>query len=561
MLAGRTTPLIVTLILLVATVGSAPAATSSQKWRPIRPEAPAQRLQLKNFDPASKPADEGRTWTRVSVGDTLVFRYRGSGQFRLDARPVLEDEAEEATLRYGLRFGHEPPRRFRRHSTFGGNYRIAPLSPSSTISDAVLLGDLDRNTIELSPDQQTIYFFLRKKGAKEALVRGLVRGEVERLNIAYRDGKKSSGGEWSFDAALGGAGYTSNVYLAPKNGVAASGAGFWPAEVDLRYRNRESLPFRFTADYSFDGRFYNDPILDERRHSVQLEQEWDFGRALGMRNVQFTLSERMKTKDDTFFGRGATDEFETSGLNGRVPFGNRFDYTEWTGEGALAFRTAENFEVTTTFRARRRDYDNDYSDDPTIYSLDQNRFEIGTRLAWELSKSTTLSLDASMEAQNYDEKFSRDLQGVNVVTEPTRLRRWPIEVGLRYRPRLGFQARASLGLLVTQDLYQGYWDRTSSIYRAELGWKFTRRNRINAWVRGSSTSYDSARVGYLLTNSLGVTNPIRDKSSLRLGIEGEYGLYRNADLVLSYSYENLDNNSPLFAYQRSEVLGGIVVKY
>jgi hypothetical protein len=547
-------PILLGLVALTLSLSTS-LAQAAEPWRSIRPDEPAIRLELRNIDPAVKAANENRTWIRAALGDTLVFRYRGVGEFRLDARPVMAAGESQAIVRYGVRFGTGEPRRFLRRSKVAGRYGLRGNSNGQSLPTSSRLGQVDRNTLSLDPSQQTIFVFLRSDGADEILVRGLVRGDVERLNTAYNDGPKSSRGEWSFDAAIGGGGYTDNAYLAPKNGVPTQGAGFWPADVGLRYRNREGLPFRFTADYEFGGRFYNDPILDERRHSAQLEQRWDFGRWGGLRDVQFTLSEGFKSKDDTFFGRGATDEFETSSVNGIISLADRFDFTDWEGEGELAFQASPTFAITTNARARRRNYDNDYSDDLRIDSLDQTRFDFDVEFAWEVTPSTTLSLDGGLELRNYDEKFSRDLSGANVIAEPTRLRRWPVEIQAEYAPKAGLQLSASLGSLVTRDLYVGYWDRSSVIYGGELGWKFSRRNQVSAWFRGSQTNYDNATVGF------DPVNVIRDKSTVRFGVDAEYGLYRNADLIFEYSYEDLANNSPLFAYTRSEFVGGLVVKY
>jgi len=532
-------------ILMAAIIGGLGVDSAvAEPWRSIRSRAAGPLYQLAITTGSVSDARKDLRWERLDLGDTLVFDCAGATELQIQMRAIVSTPSDRIAFRYGMAIGGAS-RRFLRHARFDGFFYLSDAATGVILPDRVLLGDLDRMSVETrSATEARIY--LGGDEPQAALIRFVVRGgEPEHRDVAMR-------GEVSFDFALGGAGYESNAYLAPKTGVAPEGKTFWPADVTAEYRNRHGLPFDLRARYEFVGRFFEDPILDERRHAVETRERWDFGRRGRARDVELTLTQDLLTKNDTFFGRGDFEEFQTAGSTN---LSDRFDYAE--GRLGSALLTEWSRSVSTHIDAAwaRRNYDEDYVEQSDIYSLDQNRWEGGARLVWKPRPAFELSVRAALERVDYDEKFSRDRAGTEIVTEPAQYRSWPLEIELRRRASVGIQARLSFGWTKTEDLFGAYWDNSERRYRAGLGWKHASGHSLSADLRGSYKNYDIARVNY------NTANPLRKKDRTAIELNAFYSVRPGLGLLLNWSSEDRGNNTDLFAYDRSELFGGLVYRY
>ncbi|MBD3220783.1 hypothetical protein GF314_06035 [bacterium] len=109
----------------------------------------------------------------------------------------------------------------------------------------------------------------------------------------------------------------------------------------------------------------------------------------------------------------------------------------------------------------------------------------------------------------------------------------------------------ALGVLVTRDLHEGYWDRQTRIVLAEVGWRSRADWELELRVRRSISDYDRSTVG----NDPGA--PLREKDSWRVRLQGEAPL---SDAVLvfgAWNLEDLENNCRTFAYSRGTVVIGV----
>lgn len=547
-----------TLAFLLAALlsGSLVASSAAEPWRPVRPENPELRVRLRSLPTATEQVHQDRTWSRIAVGDTLLFRARGEGELRIDLRPVIEDDSYDGVVRYGIAYDDGGVRRFLRRSQAAGNYAVRSVAAEPGDESRWGLGALDRQVLETPSGLRSFRIFLREEGAPVALVRCLVRGGLERTNPIYLDeSDEEDPRQWSWEVRAGAAGYTDNAYLSPKTGPATRDAAFWPLRAEIGMDWEEGLPFELELDYRFEGRFFDDPILDERNHRLSAEQVLDYGPLGRFDDVELSIQQTLRTKDDTFFGRGDIEEFETGSDPATLSLADRFDYRQAELGAELLLEPGADWEWELATEWHRRDYDEDYPAQTEIYALDQHRFRWSTEVRWELRPDTELHLETGLRLRHYDEKFSRRADGTEVVDEPTRLRRWPLSLELRHRPPRGLQLRLELASLVTRDLYEGYWDRRTLLTRAEIGWEFAGGHHLEGGVRWADTDYHTSRVGF------DATGPLRRKESLQWSLEGEVLLWPRVSLVFEGEYEDRDNNSPLFAYERIEAVAGLVVRW
>lgn len=87
------------------------------------------------------------------------------------------------------------------------------------------------------------------------------------------------------------------------------------------------------------------------------------------------------------------------------------------------------------------------------------------------------------------------------------------------------------------------------------GWKWKHGNGLRLKLSRSVDSYKNATVGY------DPSQPLREKTTLRLGVDAQYVLTPRVSLALIYDYLDQDNNSPLFAYSRWQFSNGFIVRY
>ena len=529
------------LIVLVAALAMPAQATQdwarveSTLWVPIPASGPGVTVKLVE--------DTGEfvrgTWRMIAPGDTLHFAVRGTGMLRLETRAVLGADESSSEFRIGVRTAPSTVRALLRRSD-GAQDLVAVRESTGEV--AIRAATLDRWETELVAGSQGIDVFLRENREHPVLARVLARGELERPAPAP---SRKSRVRWDFQAGLLGAGFDSNAYLAPSDSNSAETALFWPAEffAGTRIGAARNLELRF--DYSFDGLFYGDTILNEYRHRVEARQSWSrvsFG-PLGEAVIEF--EQRLRTKNRTYFGRGYNEEIETAAGNPPAEDGflaDRYDWREgWVGVDVMV-GDREGIGYGATVGFVRRDYVEDYESDPDTYSLDQGGVAGALRVEWRNEANTWARFSAGVRDRRYDEKFARDINGATVRSVESHLVYWPVEIDFGQRPHLGLRWRGGIERERIVDLYQGYWDRTAWRVSAVGTWAFRGGHRLDARVRRSVTNYDRSRVGNI------PTGPIREKDTWLIGAEGNYALGRHWRVRASLDLKDRNNNSPEFEY-------------
>ena len=509
------------LPLLLAMV---PAAQAS--WIPLAPTAEVQRVRI---------SGETGDWTRLADGDTLEFVVRDAEQVRLRTRARVGDSAPRV-FRIRVEMPDGTVRRLRRTAEREGT--LAVLSSSS--SRSVELTERDDWTDSTAAHGRVRVYLAG--GEPEVFVRLL----ISRSAAARAEMERSKRVPWRANVELEAAaiGLDSNAYLAPTDLGGEESAWFWPLHLGVGFDAPSNETVDWGFDYAFDGRFHEASILDEKRHRLRAEQDFAWDPVWTLR-----LEERLRTKDDTYFGRGEFEERETGSdviPGATVSLRDRFDWTEARMRAEVERDANSTWRLASQVWWIRRNYSEDYDAEPNIYSLDQNRLGFGVEAERRLDDEWSLQARGALRYWKYDEKFARDVNGAEQSDVQTRLRRWPLEVSIERRQRRGLSASLGLGVLVTQDLEAGYWDRKTWSTTITSDWRGDRGLKIGLRVRRSNTDYDRARLDNLPTSEL------RKKDSWRVGFDARRDLGRDWRLRAELDFEALDNNSRDFAYERSE---------
>ena len=396
------------LIVLVAFLATPAQATQdwirvdSTLWVPIPASGPSISVKLVE--------DTGEfvrgTWRMIAPGDTLHFAVRGTGMLRLETRAVLGPGDASAEFRMGVRTAPSTVRALVRRSD--GVQDLVAVS-EATADVAMRTATVDRWETELVAGSEGIDVFLRENRAHPVLARVLARGELER---PAPEPSRRSRVTWDLQAGVLGAGFDTNAYLAPSDSNSAETKLFWPAEFFVGTRIDAARNFDLRFDYSFNGLFYGDTILNEYRHRLGARQSWSrvsFG-LLGEAVIE--LEQRIRTKNRTYFGRGYNEEIETAAGSPPAQDGflaDRYDWREgWVGADVMVGgRNGIGYGATVGYV--RRNYVEDYENDPDTYSLDQGGVAGALRVEWRNEADAWARFTAGVRDRRYDEKFARDV--------------------------------------------------------------------------------------------------------------------------------------------------------
>ncbi len=566
---------LVVLILSCAALAHPPVARAAMvwnpvgtaKWVPLVPADGSDRVTLRSVAEDGSTDELHGRWSRLAPGDTVAFAIRGEGILRVETRPGFASDAAARRYRLGVRTAPDVWRLLVRREAYD-TLAVVAGGTAAGVGKAFRLGGVDRWETALLAGSERVLVTLREERSAPVWVRVLARGDVERLEQERRrpateaGHPRSAGGRdrspWTWElGATGGAGYDGNAYLTPRDvadTAAVRDAWFLPLEVDAELVLERGLPFELELDYGFDGQFYDDTILGERRHRLLVRQTFDdldLGPGGGGR---LRLDQQFRSRDRTFFGRGDIEEFITGSdavPGADVPLGDRFDWREWSLEAELQLEPTADWEIELTGFWLHRDYTEDYEQEPDIYSLDQDRTGVELAVRRELGADWDVGVSGEVAWWDYAEKFARDAQGDELPDVTTRLRRVPLELELRYRPRHGLRGSLAAGTLITRDLREGYWDRQTLILVAEAEYRARGPWSVEARVRRSVTDYDRSTLG----NDPGA--PLREKDSWRASVGGEYRVSGRLEVFGEWEWEDLENNSRTFAYRRAVVVTGV----
>ena len=543
------------LLALGTLVLIAPTATAdnwepvdSELWVPLPDTGQSPTLQLAT--PEGRPVRG--TWRALGSGDTLRFAIRGTGTLRVETRALLQRSPSEVEYRIGVRTAPDSVRLLLRRSSDPQSLRL--VDPDGA-ERPVRAAETDRWETPLVGGSERVEVFLREARDEPVLVRVLVEGELERPSTRRA---RSTEVEWALEAGVLGAGIDTNAYLAPSDSAAAETAFFWPAVIDAGLRIDPGGRFDLGFDYAFDGTFHRDSILDTYRHQADAWQRWRHLSLGGAGDFELQLEQVFRTRNRTYFGRGYNEELETASGTPPIendPLADRFDWREGQLLAGIEFGPRTGWSADVEAGYVRRNYVEDYEDDPATYSLDQDRWVGRWRVQWRNETDLWVRAGVAVEDRFYDEKFARQSDGTENPQVQSHLTYWPVEVEFGRRPRAGLRWDLGLERERIVDRYQGYWDRTDWTVAGDADWVTGEGHRVGVRLRRSITHYDRSRVGNT------PTGPIREKDLWFVGLDALYRLDRHWRIEAWTEFKDRNNNSPAFDYSRWVSMAGFVCTF
>ncbi len=345
-----------------------------------------------------------------------------------------------------------------------------------------------------------------------------------------------------------GAGYDDNIFREAAN---RNGGWFLPYSVWIRDDFRLSRIDRIRPRIFASGRKYSSTNRtgdDTRLGTTVTYTRRLMGNKLKyvrVPSLDFHLSVEAMARQTTYYSRSRGEEVAVPGDNGPVPLSDRYDAKSLTGSSSLVLHWPRRTRWKVSAAAKRKDYDNDFHDVPTVDPLDYDNRRVEFTLEQAVGRHTHLDGSYAYSSTNYDAWTARDFDGNKVpgTSQKFRYKTW------RGRIRYTMPHPADLGLELYSrrrtDPFQGYYDYKEWGVRANLGLKPLSRVELKLRYRFSHREYERARVGF---NPL---KALRDDYDRIFIADLDYLLRSGRTLFIHLVHDNMDEKNPLYTYDRT----------
>ncbi len=323
-----------------------------------------------------------------------------------------------------------------------------------------------------------------------------------------------------------------------------SGA-FLPVDFKARY-NINSLKFEsFFGQYRLNGRYYQDKELEnanEFSHEIRFgsqyerEEEDRTGRVYSA----FAIAQHDETYYDPDDGVARTA--------GGEDIDDRMNYVRFGPE----FAGQKSFDrLSLGLRIKGQLWD--YEETDTVPEYDHEYFLFGASVQYKFAPTSLLRLTVDKSSRNYSDRPSFDLNGNQLITNPT-LRYDYLEAGLLARQRITRSMWFGFAYKNTRrtDRYLGYNDYTRDSYGFEFHWTPNRRFDVDLW--GYYRVYD-------YPNAFAFHNPVAGPKTLETAdakMTATFRMTRHLRLVGELRYREVSSTDTRIAYDRNWYSLGVV---
>ena len=320
---------------------------------------------------------------------------------------------------------------------------------------------------------------------------------------------------------------------------------FVPVDFNARYAINSFKWENFFGAYRLSGRFYDgdtennaDEYIHELRFGSEYDRREDDRRSRVYSALTIAQHDEVYTDPDT--GNPRT--------SGGEEIANRMDYRRYGPELSVI----QGFSKLS-FGLRMKAQLWDYKDAVFVPEYDHEYFVFGGNVQYKFAPSSLLRLTVEKSSRRYSSRPSYDLNGNQLVTNPT-LRYDYLEFGLLARQRITDDIWFGFGyeLMDREDRYVGYNDFSRDTYKFEFQWSPGRRFDLetNAYYR----EYD-------YPNAFAFNNPVAGPKTLE-SVDGEFlatwRMTKRLKLVAEIEYRETASTDTRIEYDRTRYSLGVV---
>lgn len=376
--------------------------------------------------------------------------------------------------------------------------------------------------------------------------------------IPRRD-RREPPGKFNFTALLG-IGQDDNVYRSadsayvdigdptqPAVSPAKQSGTFVPVDLDAEYlMHNEAGDTDFVFTYRMAGDFYTDTQLD---NANEISQRFSIAAkmflgdpALKTRRLYaaFVVRDHVESNFDPDDGLDRT-------FNG-IDVSDRFSYRS-AGINARFQQKLARWELGLDLRFERRDYDNT---DNVVPNFDHEYESLAPWLRLRLSEKTVLTGRFEYYRRNYDERPSRDLNGLLLTTNPAteyNYQAYELEINHRFSRR--FKLSGEYRHVTRDDQFVGYYNYDYD--QIKLAAEFNPRGRYKGKLAVLARTQDYPNAFAFNTPAGGP----RDLDILAVTAVNEIRLLRSWSLSLEVRYRDFTSSDPRNQYSRLQTMLGV----
>ncbi len=385
------------------------------------------------------------------------------------------------------------------------------------------------------------------------------RVETARATPTSRRDRRDPPGEFTFTALMR-IGQDDNVYRSPDNAYvdvgdpgqpiitpAKKSGTFIPVDLDAEYLlHNEAGDTDFIFTYRLAGDFYSDRQLDnanEISQRISIAAKMFLGdRTLKTRRLYaaFVVRDHIETNFDPDDGLDRT-------FNG-IDVSDRFSYRS-AGINARFQQLLARWTLGFDLRFERRDYENT---DAVLPNFDHKYEDLAPWLRFRLGEKTALTGRFEYYHRVYDERASRDLNGLLLLTNPpTEYAYQAYELKVDHRFSRRFKLTGEYRHVTRDDQFVGYYDYDYD--QAKLSAEFNPRGRYKGRLAVLARTQDYPNAFAFNTPAGGP----RNLDILAITAVNEIRLFRNWSLSLELRYRDFTSTDPRNEYSRFRGMLGV----
>jgi tetratricopeptide (TPR) repeat protein len=320
---------------------------------------------------------------------------------------------------------------------------------------------------------------------------------------------------------------------------------FLPVDFSAKYAVNSLEWEKFFAAYRLTGRFYDgdqENNADEYVHEIRFGSEYD--RREGERRSRVYSAFAIAQHDEQY----VDPDTGNPRISGGQEITDRMNYKRF-GPQLTVLQRFGNF----TFGLRMKGELWDYVENDVVPEYDHEYFLFGGNVQYKFASTSLLRLTVEKSSRRYSDRPSFDLNGDQLVTNPT-LRYDYLEYGLLARQRITDTMWFGFGykLMDREDRFQGYNDYTRDTYSFEFNWSPGRRFdlELNGYYRN-----------YEYPNAFAFHNPVAGQKTLETfdaELLASWRLTQHFKLVAEVDYRESRSTDFRIGYDRTRYSLGLV---
>jgi len=346
-----------------------------------------------------------------------------------------------------------------------------------------------------------------------------------------------------------GFGFDTNVLRTP---VAEEDGRFLPYTLDIEQEVIDSKETRFSLGARTAGSRYLPAAEDGNWNNVTLDASTIHTVSSAPRRLLRLRAGLMyRRRDQVYVSRSTGEEYTIELDETEISLRNRMDYAAPSGTVGLELVGPLDADWLAEFGAERRDYTHDYSQIPSVESLDYGSAGLTLSATRRVFRRANARIGYHLSARGYDDHSSRNLDGDLVPGTDRRYRHQQVDANFETAFGRVWHLSVGAGYRTQKDRYVGYYDYHEWSVTSEISRRLAKAVVLEAHFRTSVRDYPRAHV------STDPERPLEHNVNYLGGLEVRYAYDQHADLFGTLDGRVSDGHDPLRTYDRLRASFGV----